>query len=110
MQNHHANENNKPLCPNDSTSTTSSNSSSSEDIDAADLTENEDITFEKGLCSLFPIKKGELVAKFLQSIDPSCHFIRNSLTPNCIVIDGNVYANEDIAEEIELTINYTSLC
>ena len=103
-----------PICPNDSTSTTSSNSSSSSSSEDISLLENDEVVYEKGLSTLMPIKKGELVAKYTPNergvIDPSSHFIRNSKSAaNCIVIDGDVFANQDIPEEVELTVDYNMI-
>lgn len=108
-----------------SSTSSSNNSSSSEDIETATsvdtpslmhvppaTNELDDVTlYEKGLTSLTSIKKGELIAKFSHAnmIDPGTHFIRNSSQPNCILLDGNVYTNEDIAADTELTLDFSVL-
>lgn len=70
---------------------------------------NDDLNeWETSLYSLNPISAGELVASFENEneIDESKHFIRNSASPNCQIIGKNVYANEDIPAETELSLNY----
>jgi hypothetical protein len=60
-----------------------------------------------GLAALRDIKKDELVARFsTELISPDCHFIRNSIVPNCYVIDRDVFASVDIPSEAELTLYY----
>ena len=63
---------------------------------------------ETGLFSLNPIKKGELVASFLteDQIKEGQHFLRNSNQPNCILIGRDVFANDDLIPEVELTMSY----
>ena len=60
---------------------------------------------ETSLFSLNSIKKGELVASFLnEDIREDQHFLRNSSQPNCVLIGRDVFANEDILPEVELAI------
>ena len=65
--------------------------------------------WDKCLFSLRLIKKGELVASFLleDSIDESKHYLRNSsVNANCQLVGRDVYANQDIPSETELTLYY----
>ena len=71
---------------------------------------NDDLVEECALSlfSLNPIKKGDLVASFLASDDikENEHFLRHSDSPNCFLIGRDVFANEDVDSETELTIFY----
>lgn len=71
---------------------------------------NDDLVEEcdTGLFSLNSIKKGDLVASFLvcDEIKDTEHFLRHSIAPNCILIGRDVFANEDIGPDVELTICY----
>jgi len=70
---------------------------------------NDDLDeWDKTLYSLKPIKKGELVATFLlDEINESTHYLRqNSSNPNCLLVGRDVYANQDIPAETELTLYY----
>lgn len=65
--------------------------------------------WDKCLFSLRLIKRGELVASFLleDSIDESKHYLRNSsVNANCQLVGRDVYANQDIPSETELTLYY----
>jgi len=63
--------------------------------------------WEKGLCSLNPIRAGELVASFADDeIIEGKHFLRNSLDANCQLIGRDVFAKMDIPADTELTLYY----
>jgi SET domain-containing protein len=64
--------------------------------------------WRKGLCSLHLIKQNELVGSFLseEQIHESNHYFRNdSISPNCYILDKNIYASFDIHPETELTLD-----
>jgi SET domain-containing protein len=93
----------------------SSSDSSSNDEEAsfeeASPAEEIDLQIEnmqKGLFSLQPLKKGDLVATFCDSsrILPDNHYLRHSVEPNCVLIGQNVFVNVDVPHETELTIYY----
>jgi hypothetical protein len=70
---------------------------------------NDDLEeWEKGLVTIKPIKKGELIASFSgeDQITVGKHFIRNSIEPNCQLIGRDVIANVDIPADKEITLYY----
>lgn len=97
-----------------SSSSSSASSSSSDDsevendsgFDAGGCFDADECEF--GLCSLFEIKKDELVAEFksLDDLAKRNHFLRHSEEANCYVLDTKVFAKYDIPSETELTIYY----
>ena len=65
--------------------------------------------WETGLVSTTHVQKGELVASFasVEDVKEGKHFIKNSTEkPNCQLIGTDVYANEDLLPETELTLYY----
>lgn len=85
------------------------NDNSDDDASDVDIPEVED--WELGLCSLFELKKDELVASFksVEDLIDRKHFLRGAnseVEANCYVVDKDVFAKYDIPSETELTIYY----
>jgi SET domain-containing protein len=63
--------------------------------------------WQKGLYTLDPIKKGELVAVYSQGhVALDKHFIRHSEIPSCYLNGLEVYASVDLPPETEITLNF----
>jgi hypothetical protein len=84
-----------------------SNDGSGSSGDDSSVVDDEE-TYKKALFSLFPLKKGELVAVFANEneIQESQHYLRQSINPNCYVDGKNVFVCEDVPSETELTLYY----
>jgi SET domain-containing protein len=52
------------------------------------------------------ILKNTMIAKFRDKINPDAHYIRQSESPNCYLVENEVFTLHDIEPYTELTLNY----
>jgi len=58
------------------------------------------------LATLREVAKDELVAVYSDAVEEKAHYVRHSETPNCFLVDNEVFAKHKIEPNTPLTVNF----